>query len=278
VRIPTYVQVTKRNNKACNLNEYRNLHHHLLNKQKANFRDEVKSLLAPLPRMEAVWLHYTIYKPRNVRLDTMNVGSIVDKYFSDVLVEEGKIPDDNHEHVVFNSFSFGGLARMDGHAIVQIIELKRKDNPMRILLDQDDIQKALDAYAQTLNLGVEVSGVELSVTDEGDVEAEVTLGESEPKQRKSRGGRPKGSRNKPKAEEPVNAETDSDASGDGTDSGGSDTPSPDSEEATSGTTKGNLSGEEENQSSDSETTSDSPETETAPSKVKGKRSSIFDVD
>lgn len=271
VRLPTYVKVSNRQTKACNLNEYRNLHHHHLNKQKTNFQQEVSTLLAPLPRMQAVWLHYTIFKPRNGRLDTMNVGSIVDKYLSDALVAEGKIPDDDHDHVIFNSFSFGGLARMDGHAIVKIIELiPRKEDNMRILLDQDDIQKALDAYAATLNLGQPVTGVEISVNDD-EIEAELLMGESQSKP-KRRVGRPK--------KETANADADSQAGGSGnskgTDSTGSESETAQPEKETTN----NPSRGGETESSDSETTTSETPAEASddPKPVTKKKSSIFDVD
>ena len=205
----------------------------------------------------------------------MNVGSIIDKYLSDALVAEGKIPDDDHDHVIFNSFSFGGLVPMDGHAIVKIIELKpRKEDPMRILLDQEDIQKALDAYAATLNLGMPTTGVELSVTDDGEIEAEVLMGESTPKA-KRRVGRPR--------KEAANVEADSDDgdAGDsqGADSAGSDASSSDAEESskTANPSKGGASEFSDSANETSEAPAETTGDEKPPVTGK-KKSSIFDVD
>lgn len=213
VRLPTYVNVSKTNKKAVNLNIYRNLHYHHLNTQKQNFEDEAMKLLAHVPRADMIAIHYTIYASRNGRLDTMNVGSIVDKYFSDTLVAAKKIPDDDRKHVVFNSFSFGGVSPLDGYAIAEIYILERS-TPMRVLLDQSDIEDALNVWVD--NAGFPgANGVELTV-EGGKVTAEVTFDDGEDNEdevqedkpapkRKGRGGRPRGSKNKPKPVEVTEA-------------------------------------------------------------------------
>lgn len=290
VRIPTYVNVSKKTVKPVNLNVYRNLHHHHLNSQKKNFADEVKPLLKDKPRAEKVWIHYEIFASRNGRLDTMNVGSIADKYFSDALVEAGKLPDDNQDHIILSTFSFGGVRPMDGHAIATVNILEWETEQMRILLDQDDIQAALNAYVKTLNFpNAETAEVELSIEDD-EITAEVVMGEVKPK---NKGGRP---RKKPapkkeevKADEPV--EDASEGSSDTPDSAGSESPaddtdagekeSPAEDEKPKGKSSSkNLFGEEDDQSSASgkDTPTETPEKDTGASKVKTKKSSIFDVD
>jgi len=298
VRIPTYVHVSKKNQKAVNLNVYRNLHHHHLNTQKKNFADEVKPLLRDKPRAERVWIHYTVFAPRNGRLDTMNVGSIADKYFSDTMVEAGKIPDDNMDHIVLSTFSFGGVVPMDGHAIATVNILTKESEEMRIILDQEDIQNALNTYVKTLNFpNAEQAEVDLSVED-NEIVAEVIMGQAKPK---NKGGRPrKNTTRKAPAKKQEDTDVEDTASisneGDSTesDSGGSATTedavetgeTDSSEEAKPETTtaevngnskKGNLFGDEETKSSASATTEgDSPKANTV---VKpAKKSSIFDVD
>lgn len=289
VRVPTYVNVSRKNQKPVNLNVYRNLHHHHLNTQKKNFADEVKPLLRDKPRADRVWIHYTIYAPRNGRLDTMNVGSITDKYFSDAMVEAGKLPDDNQEHIVLSTFSFGGVLPMEGHAIATVNILKKESTNMRVMLDEDDIHAALDAYLKTLNLPG-ATGVELSVTDSGEIEAEVLMNDAKPK---NKGGRPKGSRNKtksaPEAEEVTNdaaevGNDDSEGSSVDTASRGSSSEATASEEeqdepatTTGATQKGNLFADEESPSSASiGTDSESPSQATRT--IRTKKPSIFDVE
>lgn len=227
----------------------------------------------------------------------MNVGSIADKYFSDTLVEAGKLEDDNQDHIVLSTFSFGGVRPMDGHAIATVNILKKESEPMRVLLDQEDIQAALDAHVKNLALPG-ATGVELTVTDDGKIEAEVLMGEAKPK---NKGGRPRGSKTRkptttvkkpaPEKEEDANVdeagEDNSEGSGDVTDSGGDSAPETTAEEGSKEpskgkTTKGNLFGDsDEKGSSDSQTTSEDEtpkETGSQASKVKTKKSSIFDVD
>ena len=295
VRIPTYVNVSKKNQKAVNLNIYRNLHHYHLNTQKKNFADEVTPLLRGMPKADQIWIHYTIFSPRNGRLDTMNVGSIADKYFSDTIVESGKIPDDNTDHIVLSTFSFGGLSQMDGHAIATVHILdpiqNKESKDMRLFLDQSDIQIALNIYAKTLQLpNAENAEVELSIED-GEIVAEVILGDAPVK---NKGGRPrKVTQQKPapndKEEDSDAAEesTDSSDEGSGTesDSGSSDTETSASEtgEKTPATTKGktttgNLFGDEDGPSSDSTETTNDSETKGSTKVVKPvKKSTIFDA-
>lgn len=304
VRLPSYVNVSKKNVKAINLNIYRNLHHYHLSTQKKNFADDVKPLLRDKPRAEKIWIHYTIFASRNGTLDTMNVGSVADKYFSDTMVEAGKIPDDSQEHVVLITFSFGGVCPMDGHTIATVNILQKEPEDMRILLDQEDIQAALNAYVKTLSIpNAEDATVDLSVEDD-EIVAEINTGKAPVK---NKGGRPRkkpGPKPKPKTEEDSDAEDTADSgdegSGSDSDTGGSDTEASDAEagteetpeseddakpetnESKGKTDKGNLFGDEESPSSDSaakETTESGPTKGTTKVvKPAGKKSSIFDVD
>lgn len=304
VRVPTYVNVSNKVIKAVNLNIYRNLHHHHLNTQKKNFTDEVKPLLKDKPRANKIWIHYEIFAPRRGKLDTMNIGSIVDKYFSDALVETGKIPDDNYNHIVLSTFSFGGLSSMDGYAIATVNILRQEKN-MRVLLDLNDVQDALDIYVkENLNLSG-ASGVNIIMEDGSDPEFEVLFDDNndddddsdekedssdkpvaKPKRRRG-GGRPKGSKNKPKeapekevADVDTAGDDDSEGSSSDSDSGGD----PESEESpeegekepskSKGTASKNLFGDEESPSSDSkDETSPAEETSDRPKK----KLSIFDA-
>ncbi len=308
MRLPTYINTSAKVTKALNLNVYRNLHHHSLNIQKRNFHDAVKPLLKHIPRAEKIWIHYKIFAPRNGCLDTMNVGSIVDKYFSDTLVETKKIMDDHFDHVVLVSFSFGGVCKLDGHAIATI-NILEEETPMRILLDDNDIQIALETYVATQGISGS-SGVKITI-DGDTIEAEVLMGDPTPPpatKPKNKGGRPAGSKNKKPAPEkepeppeevtPDVVENDTKTGSDGTDSGPSEpatspaetgpetvvtelkAPEPETKTpaAASGKKKGNLFGDEEDSPSSATTetkTEDSPPEEAAPPLKK--KSSIFDV-
>ena len=292
VRLPTSIHISKRVRKAVNLNVYRNLHFQSLGKQKSNFEDSVIPLLKGIPKMHKVWIHYTIYGANSGKLDTMNVGSILDKYFSDTLVKAGKLEDDNYNHIVLSTFSFGGVSSLDGYAIARIHVLQKEPKNMRVLLDQEDIQKALDDYLKTLGIAG-ATGIELGF-EHGEVIAEVMMGDAKPK---NRGGRPKGSRNKTKPKETENdddADTSDDSdsddtaedTGSGTDSGSGESASESDStgeakpvaKTSKGGGKGNLFGDEESQSSETNEGSDDQEGEAEDVvKPKTKKSSIFDA-
>lgn len=288
IRLPMRIATSKRKLTALNLNVYRNLHHRSLHAQKKNFSREVGKLVKDLPFMETVTLHYDIYPKTKRRLDIMNVGSIVDKYFSDTLVEKGIIPDDDLKHVTFVSFGFGGMSKQE-HVLVTITETskpKRSKEPMRILLDQSDIQTALKSHVETMGISG-ATGVKITVKN-GEVVAEVLIGETEntktitTTKTKSRSGRPKGSKNKPKEPEvtPDVAETGTSGSA-GNDTGtGADadeeneTTSEDTTSKTESDSGKNLFGEEESESSNE---GGSPEEETPVDTKPVKKSSIFDT-
>lgn len=295
VRLPSYVNISSKMVKAVNLNVYRNLHHYQLSTQKNNFTDDVMPLLRDKPKAEKVWIHYTVFSSKDGTCDTMNVGAISDKYFSDTMVKAGKIPDDSRHHVILCTFSFGGVCPMDGHVIATVNIIEKESQPMRVMLDEEDIQAALDAYVKTLGLPGATS-VDLNVTDDGVIEAEILMGEMKPK---NKGGRPRGLKTNttlvettPKTEEPADdSETDTEGSGDGTDSGSSDESKVETETGKNKTVedksevkgqikKGNLFGDEDCQSSDStETTIEAPTETSTSSKVKPpKKLGIFDVD
>ena len=212
------------------------------------------------------------------KLDISNICSIVDKFFSDTLQHAGIIEDDNWKFINDVSFGFGGFSTEE-HVLVTITEIEpRKGNAMRILLDEDEIQKALETFVATLGL-TGVTGVDLNTNDDGNVTAEVLMGEAKAKPKTKRGGRQPGSKNKPK--EPVEdvdvSGEDSDA-GDGTgDAESAEDESPavkaDTKAETGKSSSKNLFGDEETESSES----DSPEeTEDTSTTTRVKKSSIFD--
>lgn len=288
VRVPIHAKISKKQRRPLNLNVYRNLHHFQLDAQKKDFAANVKDLLRDYPYAERVWIHYTIFAPSRRRMDTMNVGSVLDKYFCDVLVSEKKIPDDDNKHVIFSSFSFGGVSDLDGYALVTINILKKEKENMRIILEEDEIQSALTAFVQdTLSIDG-ASGVELSVDDAGNILAEVMMDSSsnddDKPAPKKRGGRPKGSKNKPKEEPDVVEDPVPGDTGSGTDSGAGDgdTEEEDTPDVKEGVDTAeekpaskNLFGESDTEESSASQTKSDETKEEVPS-LKKTKTSIFD--
>lgn len=172
IKLPMRVKTSSKKKQALNLNVYRNLHHRSLHAQKTKFEKIAKKLLQGIPPLGVITLHYEVCPESKRRLDIMNVGSIVDKYFSDALTHEGIIEDDDYKHIPKVTFDFGGL-HPEEHVLVTITEIEpRKENkPMRVLLDKFDVEKALTAYVSSLNIP-NASGAHLKIED-GEITAEV---------------------------------------------------------------------------------------------------------
>ena len=202
VSLPMRVRTSSKKRTALNLNVYRNLHFRSLSAQKNTFHKLMQKLLKDIPSLGRVHLHYDVCPKSKTKLDLMNVGSIVDKYFSDSLVEFGVLEDDSYTFINFVSFGFGGLSTEE-HVLVTITEIEqRKGSAMRVLLDQSEIQEALEAFVENMGL-TNSNGVELTTSDDGEITAEILFGDTstEPKKEtkpKRRGGRPFGSKNRPK--------------------------------------------------------------------------------
>jgi hypothetical protein len=129
---------------SLNLNQYRNSHYHKLNNQKDWFTTEVQPLLSEIPKMTSVWLHYEIFFNSAAEGDLMNVGAVLDKFFTDVVVKAGILPDDKTKYLKYVTFSFGGVAKRDGHALATINNLtKTKDEKMQIKVNEEDMVRIL---------------------------------------------------------------------------------------------------------------------------------------
>lgn len=69
----------------------------------AFMKDRVKHL--PLFN-KPIQLHYRVYTGSTHKSDIMNWVAVIDKFFQDVLVQEGKLVDDNYDYVNFVSAEF----------------------------------------------------------------------------------------------------------------------------------------------------------------------------
>lgn len=96
----------KKNSKALmTVNTYRNLHHHFLATFKREYGEKLKSLLLHIDPIDSViQLDYQFHFKGKKKIDVSNVGSMVDKVFSDCLVEYGVIQDDSIQYVRKVSF------------------------------------------------------------------------------------------------------------------------------------------------------------------------------
>lgn len=121
--VPLPIQLSKNNKTkpwSLNLNIYRNTDYHSLNIYKRLFSLEVMPLLKDLPEMSKIAIEYKLYPQTSRKIDIGNVLTIVDKFFSDTLVESGKIPDDSFKHIVRITFTYGEPLKDNPHALALI--------------------------------------------------------------------------------------------------------------------------------------------------------------
>lgn len=144
ISLPYFVLTGKKDKRFyVNLNIYRNAHHFTLNSAKVTFKEIIQNQIDRLPMLNRIKLHYRVFTPTNRKIDTMNVGSIADKFFCDALVESGKILDDDYNFVVYNGFEFGGIDKENPRVEVLIEET----SPMKMIFGTSEIVAALQMYA-----------------------------------------------------------------------------------------------------------------------------------
>ena len=119
--IPIYLMKNKRQKIGLNLNHYRNLHYQTSNKLKKQMVEWISLwAIEYAPRKAKIkgplCFTYIIYRSSKRRADLGNIGSIVDKFVSDALVECGLIEDDNTDVIKEIVFVDGGVSRKNPRA------------------------------------------------------------------------------------------------------------------------------------------------------------------
>ena len=104
--LPFYVMLprkTKEDRKVMlNLNVYRNLQHFVLNDIKTRF-EPIRISNKNGRTWDSAVITYHVCKKGNRRFDTMNIISVVDKFFCDWLVYNKWLPDDNCDCIIHDS-------------------------------------------------------------------------------------------------------------------------------------------------------------------------------
>jgi hypothetical protein len=92
-----------------NLNVYRNADWRTLAAAKVEFTERVTPLLKAIPKLDRVLIVYTLFTRNKALVDTANICTVVDKFFSDALVKAGKLEDDNCKILPIIAFRWGGV-------------------------------------------------------------------------------------------------------------------------------------------------------------------------
>lgn len=149
ISLPIRIPVSKKSYFALNLNVYRNAHYITLNNAKVAFKEMITPFLAQIPHMESCSLEYILYPKTNRLCDVSNICTVVDKFFSDALVETGHIPDDNYTYIKSITYRFGSVDK-DNPRVDVIIrpEEPNKENDMQITIIESEIKEAINLYLQ----------------------------------------------------------------------------------------------------------------------------------
>jgi len=110
INIPLFVPINKSGKKYyLNLNKYRNTHYQTLNKAKVVFKELLWDQIILLPSLNIIELEYKLFTGTKRLCDVSNICSVIDKFFSDALVECGKLEDDNYLFLPKVSYEFGSI-------------------------------------------------------------------------------------------------------------------------------------------------------------------------
>lgn len=104
-----------------NMNWYRNVYFQTNNAAKAQYKLELLPQLAGARKLQwPVKINYRYFLRQ--KCDVANVHAVVEKFFLDVLVELGKLPDDSIQYVVGSCYIAAGIDRRNPRAEIEIIE------------------------------------------------------------------------------------------------------------------------------------------------------------
>lgn len=108
---------------SLNLNIYRNFNKFSLGTAKKAYAELMSEPVLKLPQFNKIHIEYVLFTGSKRKVDLMNIGCIVDKFFCDVLTEQGKLPDDNSDYLPSISFKFGGIDKSFPRMEINIKEL-----------------------------------------------------------------------------------------------------------------------------------------------------------
>jgi hypothetical protein len=183
--LPLKIFVSKNSDFSLNLNQYRNAHFQVLNKAKRNFESLAIGLIRGLPKLERCTLEYELFPGTAQLCDTNNICSIVDKFFSDALVEAGILPDDNYKYIFSSTFKFGRIDRENPRVDVTI---RSPDHPIYevppepltreksmniktvVLLTPEDVSQALATFVRSHMTVPENSDINMETLPTGEIQ------------------------------------------------------------------------------------------------------------
>lgn len=123
--VPMSIDVGVRKKKTIwlNMNNIHTMHHHQYN----GIKKKMKKLISELGLdfyYDMYKVHYGIYLPDKLNRDIANVGSIVDKFVCDAIVELGYAPDDNYKYLQHVTYEYMGYDETkEGYVTVTVTQV-----------------------------------------------------------------------------------------------------------------------------------------------------------
>ncbi len=122
LELPYFITLGKKRH-SCNLNQYRQAHYRVTNALKKEFKEIITDDVLDLPVMEQVKIHYIIHYENKRLFDIDNIMSVISKYAQDALVELGRLPDDNYQHIIQITGTVGVINKENPHIEMRIKEI-----------------------------------------------------------------------------------------------------------------------------------------------------------
>lgn len=199
---PLAVALTSNKNFNLNLNEYRNAHYYSLNKAKVTFKEVVQSQIDTLPLCNIIEIDYVLYTRSSRLVDINNLISITDKFLCDAIVESGKLPDDNYNHLPRTSSFFGGIdrsnPRIEAHIVIKELQPMKVSTKTVVDLDKSDFFQAMKEYIENHIPGANDPTSQVDVKINPDLTAQVTVTSgAEPRKEQAPVATPKASETAP---------------------------------------------------------------------------------
>lgn len=121
ITVPIYIIRKRAAKYPLNLNKYRQTHSQSIGQMINMYRELIIEDVLKLPLFTKVRITYTLFP--KYECDVPNVCSIVDKFFSDVLVYAGRLPDDNRHFVPTVTYQFGAMDKKNPRCEILIEEI-----------------------------------------------------------------------------------------------------------------------------------------------------------
>lgn len=122
---PLKILCSKVRSWILNLNSYRNTHYRVLNTCKINYKKYMEKQIKKLNKFDKVICLYTAYNGTRRSFDLGNVCSVHEKFFEDAMVELGKLPDDNVNHIPLVIYMYGGIDKNNPRVDIEVLEFNK---------------------------------------------------------------------------------------------------------------------------------------------------------